>query len=74
MTQVVDDLERLGLAERRRNPADRRSYTVTMTPEGKRVLARRAEELAAATAEIAAPIGEAGDRELRPLLRKLVGI
>ncbi len=39
VTQVVDDLERLRLVERARNAADRRSYTVTMTAEGKRVLA-----------------------------------
>jgi DNA-binding MarR family transcriptional regulator len=74
ITQVVDELERKALVERRRNPADRRSYTVTMTAEGKRVLAGAREKLAAATAEIAAPIGEAGDRELRTLLRKLLGI
>jgi DNA-binding MarR family transcriptional regulator len=66
VTQIVDDLERLGLIERRRNPADRRSYTVTMTPEGERVLA----EARKAAAGIAIP----GDAELRPLLRKLVGI
>jgi DNA-binding MarR family transcriptional regulator len=66
VTQIVDDLERLGMLERRRNPADRRSYTVTMTAEGKRVLAegrKRAETLAFP-----------GDDELRPLLRKLVGL
>jgi DNA-binding MarR family transcriptional regulator len=66
VTQVVDDLERLGLLERRRNPADRRSYTVTMTREGKRVLATARTRAEA----IAFP----GDDELRPLLRKLVGI
>jgi DNA-binding MarR family transcriptional regulator len=66
VTQVVDDLERLGLVERRRNLADRRSYTVTMTAEGERVLA--AARVAAETISIP------GDAELRTLLRKLVGI
>jgi DNA-binding MarR family transcriptional regulator len=66
VTQIVDDLERLGLLERRRNAADRRSYTVTMTPEGERVLA--AARVKAATISIP------GDEELRPLLRKLVGL
>jgi DNA-binding MarR family transcriptional regulator len=65
VTQIVDDLERLGLLERRRNPADRRSYVVTMTPEGERVLA----DARVAAATIAIP----GDEQLRPLLRKLVG-
>jgi DNA-binding MarR family transcriptional regulator len=66
VTQIVDDLERLGLVERRRNPADRRSYTVTMTAEGQRVLA--------VARKTAAGLSIPGDEELRTLLRKLVGI
>jgi DNA-binding MarR family transcriptional regulator len=66
VTQIVDDLERIGLIERRRNPADRRSYTVTMTAEGKRVLARGR--------RLAETLAIPGDEELRPLLRKLVGL
>jgi DNA-binding MarR family transcriptional regulator len=66
VTQIVDDLERLGLLERRRNPTDRRSYVVTMTAEGERVLA--------ASREAAATITLPGDDEMRPLLRKLVGL
>jgi DNA-binding MarR family transcriptional regulator len=66
VTQIVDDLEALGLLERRRNAADRRSYTVTMTPEGERVLA--------AARATAATISIPGDEELRPLLRKLLGL
>jgi DNA-binding MarR family transcriptional regulator len=66
VTQIVDDLERMGLLERRRNPSDRRSYTVTMTAGGKRVLAQ--------ARKVAATITLPGDEELRPLLRKLLGI
>jgi DNA-binding MarR family transcriptional regulator len=66
VTQIVDDLERLGLLERRRNPDDRRSYTVTMTAEGKRVLAK--------ARKVAATIEFTGDDELRVLLRKLLGL
>lgn len=36
-TEVVDDLQRLGLAERRPDPADRRAVLVTPTAEGRRV-------------------------------------
>jgi DNA-binding MarR family transcriptional regulator len=36
-TEVVDDLERLGLATRRPDPADRRAVLVTLTGEGRRV-------------------------------------
>jgi DNA-binding MarR family transcriptional regulator len=74
ITQVVDELEHKQLVERRRNPADRRSYTVTMTPAGTRKLADGRAKFAAAAAEIADPIGAAGDRELRTLLRKLLGV
>lgn len=66
VTQIVDDLERLGLLERRRNPDDRRSYTVTMTAAGKRVLAD--------ARKAAATITFRGDDELRVLLRKLLGL
>lgn len=66
VTQVVDDLERLGLVERRRNPTDRRSYTVTMTPEGAKIL-----KTARTRAE---SVDVPGGDELRTLLRKLIGL
>jgi DNA-binding MarR family transcriptional regulator len=36
---LVDDLEQRGLAERRRDPGDRRAYTLYLTPTGRDVLA-----------------------------------
>jgi DNA-binding MarR family transcriptional regulator len=36
---LVDDLEQRGLAERRRDPLDRRAYTLYLTARGRRVLA-----------------------------------
>jgi len=36
---LVDDLEHRGLAERRRDPVDRRAYTLYLTPPGRRLLA-----------------------------------
>ena len=35
---LVDDLEQRGLAERRRDPADRRAYTLYLTPDGRDLL------------------------------------
>ena len=72
VTQIVDEIEARGLAERRRNPDDRRSYLVSITPEGRessrpRAVRRRVQ------ASSPAAIGEDGDRELRALLRKMVG-
>lgn len=43
-TLVVNELERLGLVERRPHPTDRRVKLVTATPQGARA-ARRAEEI-----------------------------
>jgi DNA-binding MarR family transcriptional regulator len=36
---LVDDLESRGLAERRRDPRDRRAYTLYLTPPGRELLA-----------------------------------
>ncbi|MBM2616554.1 MarR family transcriptional regulator [Actinoplanes sp. LDG1-06] len=70
-TEVVDDLQRLGLAERAPDPADRRAVLVTLTAEGRRV-----------SRDIKAARQEAGERffatlspgdraELTRLLRRL---
>ncbi len=36
---LVDDLEQRGLAERKRDPFDRRAYTLYLTPQGRELLA-----------------------------------
>src|SRR6266480_2607051 len=40
MVFLVDELERLGLVERRRNPADRRSHALYLTDAGTEMVAR----------------------------------
>jgi DNA-binding MarR family transcriptional regulator len=74
ITQIVDDVETRGLVERRPNPGDRRSYLVTLTPAGKRTLNAGRRVAKTVSDEIVAKLGEDGDRELRALLRKLVGV
>ena len=49
MGRTVDDLERLGIAVRLADPADRRARQVSLTPHGEAVLAR-AKKIAAETA------------------------
>jgi MarR family transcriptional regulator, organic hydroperoxide resistance regulator len=40
LTGVIDRLERRGLVERRPNPRDRRSFTITLTADGREAAAR----------------------------------
>jgi DNA-binding MarR family transcriptional regulator len=73
ITQIVDEVEARGLAERRRNPDDRRSYLVSLTPAGRRKLTAGRRIATTLAGEFAAAIGEDGDHELRALLHKMLG-
>jgi DNA-binding MarR family transcriptional regulator len=68
MVGLIDDLERAGLAERRRSRSDRRVQSLHLTQEGCKVLAR-VEEIAAA--EQAQTFGVLDDTE-RTLLHDLL--
>ncbi len=70
---LVAEREARGLLVRRRDGADRRLNALHVTPAGREVLQTGLETLTAAHEDLARPIGEAGDRELRSLLRKLLG-
>jgi DNA-binding MarR family transcriptional regulator len=74
LVALIDDLEARGLVERRRDPSDRRLNALHVTGGGRDVLKRATAVLLAASEDLTRPIGEAGDRELRSLLRKLLGI
>jgi DNA-binding MarR family transcriptional regulator len=74
MVAVIDELERMGLAERRQHPEDRRKRAVYLTAEGRRTL-ERARAVAIETArEVFAPLDEREVATLRKLLRKLAGV
>jgi DNA-binding MarR family transcriptional regulator len=73
MVSVIDELERLGLAQRRVDPSDRRKRAVHLTPRGRRML-ERARAVAMQTAQdVLAPLDEKERQTLRALLRKLAG-
>lgn len=38
MVMMIDDLEKAGLVERRRNPSDRRSHSIYLTEKGRDLL------------------------------------
>jgi MarR family transcriptional regulator, lower aerobic nicotinate degradation pathway regulator len=74
MVAVIDELEELGLAERRPHPDDRRKRAVHLTAKGRRTL-QRARAAAMKTArELFAPLDEGELETLRRLLRKLAGV
>ena len=74
MVAVIDELEDLGLAERRKHPEDRRKHAVHLTAKGKRTLGR-AERVASDFADdLLAPLDATEQEKLRVLLRKLAGV
>lgn len=70
---IVDELEALGLVRRERNPDDRRSYALRLTPNGERTLAEARERLERLPAGVFNERQAAGGPELRALLRRLLG-
>jgi DNA-binding MarR family transcriptional regulator len=74
MVAVIDELEELGLAERRRHPQDRRKHAVYVTAKGRRTLGRAREVAVAYADELLAPLDADEQETLRLLLRKLAGL
>ena len=74
MVAVIDELEAMGLADRRRHPDDRRKHAVHLTAQGRRTL-ERARKVAIEVAQDAfAPLDPDELETLRRLLRKLAGV
>src|ERR671915_22735 len=72
MVAVVDELESSGYVERRRDPRDRRAYSLHATAEGRRVMRRAAEATRRAEEEFLGPLPATDRRRLKQLLRTLV--
>jgi DNA-binding MarR family transcriptional regulator len=72
MVAVVDELERKGLVERRRDRDDRRAYRVQATPAGRRLLKRAEAAAERAEQRFLAPIPAAERHRLKELLRRLL--
>jgi DNA-binding MarR family transcriptional regulator len=71
MVFLTDELERMGLVERRRNPADRRSHALYLTEAGTAMLARVRQAAQAQEAEITAGLSAAEREQFLALLRRL---
>jgi DNA-binding MarR family transcriptional regulator len=72
MVAVVDELESAGFVERRRDPRDRRAYSLHATAKGRRVLKRAADATRRAEDEFLASLPAPERRRLKELLRTLL--
>jgi DNA-binding MarR family transcriptional regulator len=68
---MVDELEDRGLVERRRNPADRRSYGLYLTDEGREMLSRVRAVLGDHQQMVGSSLSERERDQLTGLLRRL---
>jgi len=71
MVFLTDELEKLGLVERRRNPADRRSHALYLTEAGTAMLARVRAVTRAHEDAITAGLSDAERDGLTAVLRRL---
>ena len=72
MTNRLNNLERAGLIKRVVVPSDKRSYNITLTPEGKRLIRAAVEDRKAAHPELIPGLSRKEREQLIPLLRKLL--
>jgi len=71
MVFLVDELEQRGLVERRRNPADRRSYALHLTAQGRDMLRQIQASGSSRQPQIGASLTQAERNQLASLLRRL---
>lgn len=72
VVEVIDGLLDRGLVSRERNPADRRSYRLSLTDAGRATHSQAESAIREVARTFTAPIGEAGEEELRGLLQTLL--
>lgn len=72
LVPVVDILERAGFVSRSRDPQDRRRYSLTLTPLGRRRLRRLDTIAAEVEGELLAPLDAAERTALRQLVERIL--
>src|SRR5215470_17089658 len=72
VVELIDELERRGVVERRRNPADRRSYLLTLTPKGRTFQKRAAQAFDGAADEFFRPLTPAERQTMADMLRRMI--
>ncbi len=69
---LIDDLERLGLVERKEHPTDRRSHAIYMTEKGRGFMPQIVKKAKEVEKEFLGPLTASEQKNLLQLLRKLV--
>lgn len=72
MVELIDELEQQGVVVRRRNPADRRSYALSLTPRGRTVQKRASRVFDGAADEFFGPLKAAEREALTDMLRRMI--
>ena len=72
VVELIDELEQKGLVVRVRNPADRRSYSLNLTPRGRQVQKRASKVFDAAAAEFFGPLKATEQKALAEMLRRMI--
>jgi DNA-binding MarR family transcriptional regulator len=72
VVELIDDLERQGVVERRRNSVDRRSYALNLTPKGRTVQKRAARAFDAAADEFFGALKPRERQALADMMRRLI--
>ena len=72
VVELIDQLEEQGVVVRRRNPIDRRSYALHLTPKGKTVQKRAARAFDGAADEFFEPLAPAEQNTMMEMLRRVI--
>lgn len=72
MVELIDQLEQQGVVVRRRNPSDRRSYALSLTPRGRSVQKRAARAFEAAADDFFGPLRPAEQQALTDMLQRII--
>jgi DNA-binding MarR family transcriptional regulator len=71
LAAIAADLADRDLVQRTRDDVDRRRYVLRLTPDGEQLLSRTEGAMAAAEADLVAPLDDAQREQLYALLRRL---
>jgi DNA-binding MarR family transcriptional regulator len=72
MVNILDDLEKLGMVERKEHPTDRRSHAVYLTAKGKEILTKAHQLYRDVEKRFLACLSAKEQKDLMTILKKLV--